>query len=86
MRFHFEHFRTRLGRRIVGLFVLCALLPTAALSFFSYRRVRSELRDQSTEMMELGATDAQMGALERLQSVESELILLAASPSVASAQ
>ena len=32
--------------------------------------------------MALGATDAQMGALERLQSVESELMLLAASPSV----
>jgi putative nucleotidyltransferase with HDIG domain len=82
MRFDFEHFQTKLGRKIVGLFLLCALLPTATLSFFSYRTVRSELRAQSTELMALGATDAQMGALERLQSVESELSLLAASPSV----
>ncbi len=82
MRFDFEHFRTKLGRRIVFLFVLCAFLPTATLSFFSYSRVRSELRTQSTELMNLGATDAQMGALERLQSIESELMLLAASPSV----
>ncbi len=82
MRLDLEHFQTKLGRKIVGLFLLCALLPTLTLSFFSYRTVRSELRAQSTELMALGATDAQMGALERLQSVESELMLLAASPSV----
>ena len=82
MRVNVEHFKTKLGRRIVGLFVLCAFLPTATLSFLSYRRVRLELLDQGSEMMELGATDAQMGALERLQSVESELILLANSPGV----
>ena len=82
MSFQFEHFKTKIGQRIVGLFFLCALLPTATLSYVSYRRVRSELRNQTTELMELATTDAQMGALERLQSVESELILLAASPSV----
>ena len=85
MSSHFEHFRTKLGRRIVGLFFLIALLPTAALSLLSYRTVWSERRDQTTELMELATTDAQMGALERLQSVENELILLAASPSVARA-
>ena len=82
MRFNVEHFRTKIGRKIVGLFFLCAVLPTATLSIVSYSRVRSELLSQSTEMMEVGTTDAQMGALERLQSVESELILLAASPAV----
>ena len=82
MNFDFEHFRTKLGGRIVRLFVLAALLPTLTLSILSYLRVRSELLNQSTEMMELGTTDAQMGALERLQSVESELMLLATSPNV----
>ena len=82
MRFDLEHFRTKLGGRIVRMFVLAAFLPTAALSIISYLTVRSELINQSTEMMELGTTDAQMGALERLQSVESELMLLATSPSV----
>ncbi len=82
MRVDLEHLRTKLGGRIVRLFVLSALLPTATLSVVSYLRVRSELRNQSTEMMELGTTDAQMGALERLQSVESELMILATSPSV----
>ena len=82
MRFELEHFRTKLGGRIVKLFLLCALLPTAALSVVSYLYFRSQVLSQSTELMDLGATDAQMGALERLQSVESELILLGASPSV----
>ena len=82
VRFEVEHFNTKLGRRVVGLFVLCAFLPTASLSFLSYRTVRSELLDQSRESMNSGATDAQMGALERVQSVENELILLANSPGV----
>jgi len=82
MRFDFEHFRTKIGRRIVALFVLCAVVPTAALSVVSYSRARSVLLGQTTEMMELGETSAQVGALERLQSIESELILLAASPGV----
>ena len=82
MRFELEHFRTKLGLRIVKLFLLCALLPTAALSVVSYLHFRSQVLSQSTELMALGATDAQMGALERLQSVESELMLLGASPSV----
>ena len=82
MRFDFEHFRTKIGLRIVKLFLLCALLPTAALSVVSYLQVRSQVLFQSTELMESGATNAQMGALERLQSVESELILLASSPGV----
>ena len=85
MRFELEHFRTKLGRKIVFLFVLCAVLPFATLSFFSYRRVKSELKAQNTQLMHQGTTDAQMGVLERLQSVESELMLLAASPSVQSA-
>ncbi len=82
MRFDFKHFRTKLGLRIVLLFVVCAILPTAILSYVAYTQARSQLRDQSAELMELGATNAQMGALERLQSVESELILLATSPGV----
>ena len=82
MRFDVSHFRTKLGRKIAFLFVMCALLPTVALSLFSYSRVKSELLNQSTELMDLATGDAQMGTLERLQSLESELMLLAASPSV----
>ncbi len=82
MRFDFEHFRTKIGRKIVGLFVLCAILPMATLSLVSYLRVESELRNRNTEVMNSGASNTQMGVLERLQAVESELILLAASPGV----
>ncbi len=66
MRFELEHFKTKLGKKIVFLFLLCAVLPTVTLSFFSYLRVRSELLTQSTELMHMGTTDAQMGVLERL--------------------
>ena len=85
MSFNVEHFRTKIGRRIVLIFVLCALLPTVTLSLISYRMAWLQLRNWSSAEMEQATTDAQYGALERLQSVESELILLAASPSVARA-
>ena len=82
MRFDLGHFRTKLGQRIVMLFVLCALLPTMALGFMSYREAVSVVDRNSSEQMELGTSDAEMGVLDRIQSVESELILLASAPSV----
>lgn len=79
MSFDVQHFRTRLGRKIVGVFVLCALLPTSTLAVISYVRVRSELLGQSHQRLTQGATDAANGIIERLQSIESEMILVAAS-------
>ena len=71
-----QHFRTKLGRRIVILFVLCALLPTVALSLASYTYSRGQLEDGSTRQMRTRTEAADQGALQMLQSVESELILL----------
>jgi putative nucleotidyltransferase with HDIG domain len=82
MSFDVEHFRTKIGRRIVILFVVCALLPAMGVSIVSYWQARSQLRRSEDETIRSRATNAQNGALERLQSVESELILLAASPSL----
>ena len=79
MNFAVEHFRTKLGRKIVGLFFLCALIPTATLAALSYARVRAELMSQSRERLNQGATDAAMGVIERVQAIESEMIFLAAS-------
>ncbi len=79
MNFDVEHFRTRLGRKIVGLFFLCALIPTATLAALSYARVRAELVSQSRQRLDLGTTDAAMGVIERVQAIESEMIFLAAS-------
>ena len=79
MNFAVEHFRTKLSRKIVGLFFLCALIPTATLAALSYARVRAELMSQSRERLNQGATDAAMGVIERVQAIESEMIFLAAS-------
>ncbi len=79
MNFAVEHFRTKLGRKIVGLFFLSALIPTATLAALSYARVRAELMSQSRERLNQGATDAAMGVIERVQAIESEMIFLAAS-------
>ena len=79
MNFDVEHFRTKLGRKIVGLFFLCALIPTATLTALSYARVRAERVSQSRERLDQGTTDAAMGVIERVQAIESEMIFLAAS-------
>lgn len=55
------------------------------MSFFSYQLARDQNNKQNNELMEFRTTDAQNGALERLQSAENELILQAASPGVARA-
>ena len=85
MKFDLGHFRTKLGLRIVLLFVVCAVGPTTLLSVWSYTRVRAELLTQSNNQMDFATNDAQMGAIERFQSVEGELSLHAASPIVAQA-
>ena len=78
MIFDVRHFRTKLGRKIVFLFFLSALLPTATLAVISYRRVRTELENQTGARMDQATTDAAMAIIERVQAIESEMILLAA--------
>ena len=79
MIFDLQHFRTKLGKKIVLLFFLSALVPTATLAVLSYNRVRTELEDQTRERLDQGTTDAAMAIIERVQAIESEMILLAAS-------
>ena len=79
MIFELEHFRTKLGRKIVSLFFLCALIPTATLAMLSYVRVRAELRSQTQDRLHQGTTDAAMGVYERVQAIESEMFFLSAS-------
>ena len=81
-RIRLEHFRTKLGRRIVSLFLLCAFLATAPLVVLSFYNVRSELLKHSREAMHSGTYSAQMALYERLQGVESEVVFLTASPMV----
>ena len=67
--------RSRVGRRIFFLFVVCSLLPILALAAVSYRSVTRELRTQSEERLhQLSKTQA-MAIFERLTLLSGELEL-----------
>lgn len=71
-----QGFRTVVGRRIVVLFVLCALIPTAALAADSYFRVRQELENEAWQRLEQSSRAAGMSVLERLIAAQTELDLV----------
>ena len=78
MSFELEHFRTKLGKKIVAVFFLSAVIPTATLALLSYARVRTELENQTHVRLHEGTTDAAMGVYERVQAIESEMSFLSA--------
>jgi putative nucleotidyltransferase with HDIG domain len=67
-------FRSRLGRRILGLFVLCALIPTGAALTFMYvqadRRLADERRERVRVQSKLGAEQV----LQRIRIIEREFV------------
>lgn len=65
--------RTRVARRVLWLFVVCALLPLGALAFVAYRQVSGQLTDQSRARLRQSSKLVGMGLLERLQFLENEL-------------
>ncbi|MCA9739170.1 MAG: HAMP domain-containing protein, partial [Gemmatimonadetes bacterium] len=69
---------TRVARRLLGLFVLCALLPLSLSSWLSYRHVTRELSNQGEERLRQSAAAAGMSVIERLMAAEAELGALAA--------
>ena len=68
-----ELFQTRVARRVMGLFLLCALVPIAALGVTSYLHVTGQLRTQAFDRLQTESKSAGMSAMERLQLVESNL-------------
>jgi putative nucleotidyltransferase with HDIG domain len=64
---------TRVARRMLGLFLLCALLPTALLALIGYRHVSRQLEDQGRERLMQASKMTGMAMIERLQLVEAEL-------------
>ncbi len=43
--------QTRVARRVLGLFVVCALVPVVALAAIAYRQVTSELENQARQRL-----------------------------------
>jgi len=61
---------TRVARRVLGLFLLCALLPVAATLLLSYGRVQSALVDERVAQLGQAAEGYGTTLLERLQLAE----------------
>jgi diguanylate cyclase (GGDEF)-like protein len=61
---------TRVARRVVGLFLLCALLPVAVVLLVSYERVQSTLVAERIAQLGHAAESYSTTLLERLQLAE----------------
>ncbi|MGD8277288.1 MAG: HD domain-containing protein [Gemmatimonadota bacterium] len=68
--------RTRVARRIVLLFVLCAIVPVATAATVSWLSVNNELRTRSGERLYGSSKSTGLLLMQRLQSLEWELIRL----------
>lgn len=73
MRTKHTFLRSRVGRRILGLFVLCALLPLAVLTVVSFLQVGGNLREQSGNRLRQASRALGMTVMERLVLLENNL-------------
>jgi diguanylate cyclase (GGDEF)-like protein len=65
--------RSRLGRRLLLLFIGCALVPTCAVAFLSWRSVTGQLAQQSDERLSALAGAAGRTLYDRLTFFETDL-------------
>ncbi len=68
-----RYLTSRLGRRMLGVFALCAMLPVAAMALVSYRAARADLEGQARERLHDATKNLGMSMLERLLFVLEEL-------------
>jgi putative nucleotidyltransferase with HDIG domain len=64
--------RTRVGRRIFGLFVICAIVPIAALAGLSFGLVSAQLEEQSQRRLHHAARIIGLAIYERLVFLDAE--------------
>jgi hypothetical protein len=60
--------KSKVGRRIMGLFVFCALVPISALAIVSFTRVSGELDKQNERQLHQSCKALVMSILERMKS------------------
>jgi putative nucleotidyltransferase with HDIG domain len=70
-------FRSKVARRIFVLFVLCALVPIAALAVISFTQVSGVLEQQGQQRLRQSAKATGVAIFERLVVLESQLRVLA---------
>lgn len=80
MKFDRTFLRSKVARRILMLFILCALLPIAALAFISFSHVTKQLHEQSQRRLHQASKAAGLAIFERLLFLEAELRMVASDP------
>lgn len=77
MRSKLTLLETRVARRMLGLFLLCAVLPVALVVVIAYHHVSGQLHRQSRDRMRDASKAVGMAIVERLQLIDAELRLAA---------
>src|SRR5690348_15303047 len=72
----FTYLKSRLGRRVVGLFVLCALLPLSVASFFLADEFNAQLTRNQQQDLDMAARGYGHALLGRLGSADDVLRVL----------
>lgn len=65
--------QSRIARRILALFVLCALVPTSILGWISYRQVTEQLMLQSSARLKLESKSQGMVLYNHLLTLKADL-------------
>ena len=66
-------FHSRIGRRILGLFILCALVPTSILGWVSYRQVTEQLLVQTSARLKQESKSQGMVLYSHLLTLAADL-------------
>ncbi len=77
--FSLSLFQSRVARRIVGLFVLCALIPTSILGWVAYQQVTDQLILQASARLRQESKAQGMVIYDHLLSLKADLDRTAAS-------
>src|SRR3990172_8719067 len=77
MKLEWTFLRSKVARRIFTLFVLCALLPIAALAVASFIQVTGQLHQQSRGRLRQATKAIGLSIYERLLFLEGEMRLVA---------
>lgn len=77
MRIETLSLRTRLGRRVFLLFVICALLPIGVTALFSFLHVERVTREQQMERLRDFSENYGLAVLQRLELADAAIALVA---------
>jgi len=78
MRIELKAFKSKVARRIFGLFMLCAIAPVSALALISFFHVKDQLYDQSRNRLRQEAKSAAVSIYERLVFLRGDVEAMAA--------